>query len=175
MADWYTGHVVNVMGEKAERSIATLAFMYASLEEITRQHTWGLHPEFPQAQMSLRESFLWAVSAIKHNASLIHSPEPSGAVSMSVTRQEVIAKVSALVNNVHGGDYQKAFNFYAKGSGTIEEGTLITILSDAGVGTGLGSRIVRYIAASEIIELLDTDGDGAIQWNEFNSVFNGAK
>lgn len=95
--------------------------------------------------------------------------------TVAITRQEVIAKVTGLVNNGYGGDFKKAFDFYAKGTGKIDEPNVLQILADAGVGSGLGCRVQRYIAAGEIIDLLDTDGDGAIHWGEFNAVFNGGK
>lgn len=90
-----------------------------------------------------------------------------------MTRQEVIGKVAALVANRYGGDFHKAFDFYAKGTGTVRESEVINLLEHAGVGSGLGARLVRYAAAGEIIDTLDTDGDGAIQWGEFDAVFSG--
>jgi len=93
-------------------------------------------------------------------------------VVMGVTKAEVVCKVTTLVNTTFGGDFKKAFDHYARG-GSVAESAVMQILADAGVGSGIGARLVRYAAAGEIIDLLDTDGDGAIQWPEFNAVFTG--
>lgn len=85
-------------------------------------------------------------------------------------RRELVQKVSALVAARFGGDYQAAFKRYdADGNGTISKDELKSLLAAAGIGSGL----TRWAWANGIIDELDTDGDGAISWAEFDAVFQG--
>ena len=82
--------------------------------------------------------------------------------------RELKQKVGALVQSRFGGDMKKAFAHYdSDKNGSISKGELTQLLSDAGVGSGL----TRGMWASGIIGKLDGDGDGAISWGEFDSVF----
>lgn len=87
-------------------------------------------------------------------------------------KREVEEKVSALVVSRFGGDYRAAFAHYdADRDGAIGKDELTTLLSDAGIGSGL----TRWAWAKGILEELDTDGDGGISWAEFDAVFQGGK
>ena len=80
--------------------------------------------------------------------------------------RELKQKVGKLVQTKFAGDYKKAFSHYGA-DGNVSKGDLVKLLSDAGVGNGL----TRGVWASKIIENLDTNGDGAIEWGEFETVF----
>src|SRR5258706_10413208 len=82
--------------------------------------------------------------------------------------RELKTKVGALVQSKFGGNYKAAFEHYdADKSGSIDKHELVHLLADAGVGSGL----TRGTWASRIIEKLDSNADGAIEWSEFESVF----
>ena len=85
--------------------------------------------------------------------------------------RELKTKVGGLVTKKFGGDYKKAFDHYdADKNGTVDKHELVQLLADAGVGNG----ITRGAWASKIIEKLDQDGDTAIAWGEFQTVFTAA-
>ena len=87
-------------------------------------------------------------------------------------RQEVDDKVTALVRGRFGGDYKAAFGHYdADGNGVIDGGELKALLAAAGIGSGF----TRWAWAKGIMGQVDTDGDGAISWAEFERVFEGGK
>ena len=87
-------------------------------------------------------------------------------------KQEVDDKVTALVRSRFGGDYKAAFAHYdADGNGVIDKDELKALLSDAGIGSGL----TRWAWAKGIMGAVDADGDGAISWVEFETVFQGGK
>jgi hypothetical protein len=78
-------------------------------------------------------------------------------------RRELWGKVAALVAAGFGGSCEAAFRRYARGpDGTLGPDELVTLLSDAGVGTA-GNRLTW--AAAVIVEL--DDGDERIGWAEF--------
>ncbi len=88
------------------------------------------------------------------------------------TRQEVINKVSALVNQKWKGDYKAAFDAEdTDKDGRISRDELENILTEAGVGF----RITRWAVAKEVMDCLDLNNDGFIQWKEFDSVFQAQK
>lgn len=87
-------------------------------------------------------------------------------------KQAVDDKVTALVATRFGGDYRAAFEHYdADGNGTIDKDELKAPLKDAEIGSGL----IRWAWAKGIIGEVDTNGDGAISWAEFEAVFRGNK
>lgn len=82
--------------------------------------------------------------------------------------RELKQKVGKLVADRFGGDYKAAFAHYDHDhDGSVAKSELVALLADAGVGSGL----TRGIWASKIIERLDANTDGGIQWAEFESVF----
>ncbi len=82
--------------------------------------------------------------------------------------KELKQKVGALVAKKFGGDYKKAFEHYDRDKdGAVQKSELVSLLAEAGVGNGL----TRGIWASKIVERLDSGGDSAIEWTEFESVF----
>ncbi len=88
------------------------------------------------------------------------------------SRKELEDKVTALVASRFGGDYRAMFDHYdADRDGSIGKGELRTLLSDAGVGSGL----TRWAWASGIMAEMDTSKDGSIDWAEFTAVFEGPK
>jgi Ca2+-binding EF-hand superfamily protein len=87
-------------------------------------------------------------------------------------RQEIDDKMTALVKIRFGGDYRAAFAHYdADGNGVIDKDELKTLLSDAGIGSGL----TRWAWAKGIIGEVDTSGDGSISWEEFAAVFEASE
>jgi Ca2+-binding EF-hand superfamily protein len=85
-----------------------------------------------------------------------------------VQKQEIDDKVTALVATRYGGDYRAAFAHYdTDGNGTIDKVELKALLKDAGVGSGL----TRWAWAKGIMDAMDSNGDGAISWAEFEAVF----
>lgn len=83
-------------------------------------------------------------------------------------KQAVDDKVTALVATRFGGDYRAAFAHYdAYGNGTIDKDELKALLKDAEIGSGL----TRWAWAKGIMAEVDTSGDGAISWAEFEAVF----
>lgn len=79
---------------------------------------------------------------------------------------ELTSKVSALVKKNFKGDYKAAFDHYADKDGSIGHGELKSLLSDAGVG----NFATRGAWASAIIKKLDKNGNGKIEWSEFQAV-----
>jgi hypothetical protein len=83
--------------------------------------------------------------------------------------RELKTKVGGLVASRFGGDYKAAFEHYdANKDGGVDKSELGHLLSDAGVGNGM----TRGTWASRIIEKIDSDRDGKIEWSEFQSVFS---
>lgn len=86
---------------------------------------------------------------------------------MATTRQEVIADVTAFVGRKYGGDWKKAFDAEDEdGDGRLSTVELTTILAKAGVGV----LLTRWAIALEVIQAVDTDGDGYISWPEFQTI-----
>jgi hypothetical protein len=83
---------------------------------------------------------------------------------MGSRRDELVAKLSALVRSRFGGDYARAFRHYAPG-GLMYEDQLIRVLTDAGVDGWLK----RSIYARGMLAALDANRDGAIDWGEFKA------
>lgn len=91
---------------------------------------------------------------------------------MPANRQEVIDKVSAYVARVYGDtsieSYRKAFSANDKN----EDGRLsIEEVSDILSKAGIGFRLTRWAVAKVIIEALDANGDGYVEFKEFEAVF----
>ena len=80
-------------------------------------------------------------------------------------KQELVNKVTALVDSKHGGDWYKAYGYYAGLGGTdaIQREQLMKLLEDAGIG----SWLTRGKWADGIIEELDKNSDKKISWGEF--------
>lgn len=87
-------------------------------------------------------------------------------------KQELRAKVVALVGDRFDDDYEAAFYHYdADRDGTISKDELKALLGDARVG----SLWTRWAWVAGIIKELDTDGDGRISWPEFAAAFRVGK
>ncbi len=84
-------------------------------------------------------------------------------------KQELIDKVSALVARRFGGDWDRAFEYYAKvggAAGLVNDDGVSKILKDAGYGWAM-----RGLMTGKVLEALDTDKDNAISLTEFRKVF----
>jgi Ca2+-binding EF-hand superfamily protein len=86
-------------------------------------------------------------------------------------KQELADKVSKLVADRFGGDYDKAFEHYDGDpkDGRITKAELGELLKDAGIGNWL----TRGAWAGGIIAALDADKDGSISRPEFEAVLKG--
>ncbi len=83
---------------------------------------------------------------------------------------ELTTKVGDLVSRNFGGDYRRAFDHYdSDHDGGVSKNELVQLLHDAGVG----NMLTRGKWANGILERVDKDGDGRVQWSEFESVFQG--
>jgi transcriptional regulator with AAA-type ATPase domain len=78
--------------------------------------------------------------------------------------KELKEKVTRLVTREFGGDYQKAFQYYAAdGSTSIDRFELQSLLEDASVGTA----VTRAAWVTNLLAKLDTDEDHKVEWDEF--------
>lgn len=83
---------------------------------------------------------------------------------MAETKQSVIDKVTAHVNAVHAGSWEKAFAHHdGDGDGRISHAEMNGILAASGVGF----RLSRGAIASQVLVALDADADGFVTWAEF--------
>lgn len=79
---------------------------------------------------------------------------------MSVEEQ-ILQKIKILISREHG-TAEEAFNFFdADNDAGLKRGEVINMLKASEV-----SGFIRGIAATKIIEELDTNNDGLLQWNE---------
>lgn len=79
-------------------------------------------------------------------------------------KKEVIDSIKAYVKKSYGGNYQEAFDAFAKNTGKVNREAVVNLLWYANVGWS----VTRGLIADKIIEELDKDGDGLISWKEFN-------
>lgn len=94
---------------------------------------------------------------------------PARAESTDSREQELREKVSTLVNERFGGDYQKAFRAYdANQDGQVDRAGLQTMLRDARVGSGM----TRGLWADGIMDRFDTNRSRGIDWREFQGGLN---
>ncbi len=84
-------------------------------------------------------------------------------------KQELTHKVTKLIQERFGGDYNRAFAHYdTNGDGRIDKAELGRLLEDAGIGNWL----TRGAWSSGIIAALDADKDSTISGPEFQAVLN---
>jgi hypothetical protein len=82
--------------------------------------------------------------------------------------RELKSKVAALVRIRFGNNYRQAFDHYdGDHDGAVGKDELVRLLEDAAVG----NAFTRGAWAKGIIQKLDTDLDGKIQWSEFERIF----
>lgn len=83
---------------------------------------------------------------------------------MDPRQQEVVEKISRLVNKEFAGSFRQAFDYFDSNSdGKISVPELAALLYRAQIG----SRITRWHWCKEIIDALDVDLDDNISWSEF--------
>lgn len=89
---------------------------------------------------------------------------------MATEQQELTRKVGTLIRTRFRGNYQDAFRHYDRlrtsTDGQIDIDELQALLEDAEVG----NRLTRGAWARGVMGMLDTDRDGRISWQEFESV-----
>jgi Ca2+-binding EF-hand superfamily protein len=80
--------------------------------------------------------------------------------------EEIKMKVASLCQSKYSGDYQKLFDSYntAK-NGKLCSDEIMKILEDAGVGY----RFTRPIILYSIVQVLDTNHDGFVTFDEFKA------
>ena len=97
---------------------------------------------------------------------------------MGDSKDQVLGKVRTYVQTTFGGDYRKAFDHYDKlttQNGKVDKEAIIRLLADAGVDTVVLVLGVPVSAAGKyagtMIKEFDLDGDGQVDWNEFEAKF----
>ncbi len=106
------------------------------------------------------------MSAERTGISLMQQAATSPAAEDDKDLKELKDKVKGLVEKKFGGDYKKAFDSYdANKDGAINAEELGKLLKDAEVG----NFVTRNDWVKAIIEKLDNNKDGKIQWSEFES------
>jgi Ca2+-binding EF-hand superfamily protein len=93
---------------------------------------------------------------------------------MGDAKKQVLDKISSYVQTTFGGNYRKAFDHYDQlttQNGMVDKEAVLQLLKDANVDTSLGWISVAGKYADTMIKELDLNGDGQIDWNEFESKF----
>ena len=88
---------------------------------------------------------------------------------MGAEEEELKIKIRQLVKEKFDGDYRKGFDHYDKIDGEnskIGPSALAQLLADADVGNWL----TRSLWVEGVLKALDKDKDGAISWEEFESI-----
>ena len=88
---------------------------------------------------------------------------------MGSEAEELKTKIRQLVKEKFGGNYRKGFDHYDKADGEdskIGPSALEQLLADADVGNWL----TRSLWVDGVLQALDKDKDGAISWEEFESI-----
>lgn len=80
-------------------------------------------------------------------------------------RAELIQKLTALVRTRFSGDFSEAFSHYAT-AGLLGENELYTLFQDAGIG----SWFTRKAYVRGLLAAVDTTGDDAVSYDEFEAV-----
>ena len=89
---------------------------------------------------------------------------------MGDKKEEVLRKISTYVHTAFGGNYRKAFDHYDKLSGqngTVDKEAVMQLLKDADVNTKVWGISASGKYADGLIEAIDLNQDGAIDWPEF--------
>ncbi len=87
-------------------------------------------------------------------------------------RDELVAKLRQHIADNFGDDYRKAFDHHdADHDGTITVDELVALFAAVGVGNFL----TRGAWARATMAELDADGDGRIEWSEFDNVLRSNK
>lgn len=85
---------------------------------------------------------------------------------MGDAKQDAIDKLQLFVAENYGGSYEAAFRSYDKdGDSKISSVELASLLYDAEIG----SRLTRGIYVRQVIDHVDSDGDGKVSWAEFEA------
>ena len=95
---------------------------------------------------------------------------------MEEVKAIIIEKVMELVNKDFGGDWERAYDFYAArggATGLVELDETKGILRDAGI-SGFTNGIPFALLAPKVHETLDINGDETISKEEFRSVLDTA-
>lgn len=88
---------------------------------------------------------------------------------MGAEEEELKIKIRQLVMEKFEGDYRQGFDHYDKIDGEdskIGSSALEQLLADADVGNWL----TRRLWVEGVMKALDKDRDGAISWDEFESI-----
>ncbi len=89
---------------------------------------------------------------------------------MSDPKQELVEKVTQLVKQRYGGDWNRAFRHYSGlggSSGLVDRDAVAELLKDAGIGNAM----TRGAWTRGIVKELDEDEDLKISWDEFRKIF----
>ena len=90
-------------------------------------------------------------------------------MAVGAEEEELKIKIRQLVTEKFDGDYRKGFDHYEKVDGEdskIGSSALEQLLADADVGNWL----TRGLWVEGVMKALDKDKDGAISWDEFESI-----
>lgn len=87
-------------------------------------------------------------------------------VGTSKEEQELMDKVTRLVDSRYKSDWRRAFDSYAGATSTVDRDRLIDLLEDAGIG----NWATRGVWADGILAKMDRNGDKRISWGEFEAL-----
>jgi len=99
----------------------------------------------------------------------ILNPQKERRVALEKEKQELVQKVSALVESQYDGDFKAAFDHYANKrtqTGTIDADELSDLLKDAEIG----NVFTRGMWVDGIMAELDSDKDGFISYSELEAI-----
>ncbi|MEP5339645.1 MAG: EF-hand domain-containing protein [Algibacter sp.] len=80
------------------------------------------------------------------------------------TKEIILNKIQILITN-HFDTPEAAFSFFDKNeSGKLSKKEIVTLLKEAEI-----NGFIRGLVSSKLIEGYDKDGDGLIDWDEFQT------
>lgn len=91
---------------------------------------------------------------------------------MGDKKEEVLSKIDTYVQTRFGGNFRKAFDHYDQltgQNGTVTKEGVMQLLADANVDTRVFGFSAAGKYADQLIEAIDLNKDGAVDWPEFEA------